>query len=296
MTTANSPAISNGRSVIQSAQRRSQPSIPTPGRSIIRSVAARLVEPMLRIALLGVLIGLWGLASKYWIDPIWISSPGAVWHRFTETVADGSLWRNTKVTFEEALLGLLFGTVLGVIAAILLHRARIVARLLDPYILAAYSLPRIALAPFFVVWLGIGLSSKVVLVMSVIFFVVLLNVRQGLDTVDSDLTDALRSMRAGPVDVTRHLLIPTILPWTMSAVKIGVGMALVSAVVGEVVGSTEGLGWYITNSLNQFDITGGVLVLLVMAILAMLLFYALTFIESRLFRWRRPQGAGTVPM
>jgi NitT/TauT family transport system permease protein len=272
----------------------SRPAITAAPRS---RLLPRLIEPMLRVVTLVGLIVLWELASKYWINPTWISSPGAVWDRFIDGIKDGSLWRNTSTTFEEALLGLIFGTIAGVLAALLLHRARLVARLLDPYILGAYSLPRIALAPFLVVWLGIGLSSKVVLVITVIFFVVLLNVRQGLDTVDPDLTEALRSMRAGPWVVTRHLLIPTVLPWTMSAVKIGVGMALVSAVVGEIVGSTQGLGWYITNSLNQFDITGGVMALLVMAALAMLLYYLLNFIDRRLFTWRRTAGKGSsVPM
>jgi NitT/TauT family transport system permease protein len=170
--------------------------------------------------------------------------------------------------------------------ALVLDRLRLVARILDPYLLAGYSLPRIALAPFFVLWLGIGLSSKVTLVTSVIFFVVLFNVRQGLGTVDPDLRDALKSMRAGPRTVARHLLYPTVLPWLVSAIKIGVGMALVSAIVGEIVGSTEGLGWYITNSLNQFDITGGVTALLVVVFLAMVMYYVLNLVERRLFRWR----------
>jgi NitT/TauT family transport system permease protein len=180
--------------------------------------------------------------------------------------------------------------------ALALDRLRLLARILDPYLLAGYSLPRIALAPFFVLWLGIGLASKITLVASVIFFVVLFNVRQGLGTVDPDLRDALKTMRAGPGTVVRHLLYPTVLPWLVSAVKIGVGMALVSAIVGEIVGSTEGLGWYITNSLNQFDITGGVTALLVVVFLAMVMYYALNFVERRLFRWRGGDpAANTVP-
>jgi NitT/TauT family transport system permease protein len=259
-------------------------------------LAARLFEPALILLTFVVLLVVWQLAARYWIDPVWISSPRLVAQRLADTAADGTLWTNTSATFQEALLGLAFGTVLGTVVAIVLDRARMLGRVLDPYILAGYSLPRIALAPFFVLWLGIGLASKVVLVVSVVFFVVLFNVRQGLGTVDPDLRDALKSMRAGSGVVTRQLLYPTVLPWLVSAVKIGVGMALVSAVVGEIVGSTEGLGWYITNSLNQFDVTGGVMALVVIVALAMVMYYAINLVERRLFRWRTGGSTtGTVP-
>jgi NitT/TauT family transport system permease protein len=252
----------------------------------------RLKEPLLIALSFVVLLVAWQLTATYWIKSVWTSSPSLVAKRLVDTLNDGTLLSNTWATFQEAVLGLVIGTVLGTVVALVLDRLRLVARVLDPYLLAGYSLPRIALAPFFVLWLGIGLASKVMLVISVIFFVVLFNVRQGLGTVDPDLRDALKSMRASPRTVARHLLYPTVLPWLVSAVKIGVGMALVSAIVGEIVGSTKGLGWYITNSLNQFDITGGVTALLVVVFLAMVMYYALNLVERRLFRWRGGDPAG----
>ena len=252
----------------------------------------RLREPSLVVLTFVALMVVWHLAATYWIKPVWISSPTLVAGRLVSTWKDGTLLDNTWATFQEALLGLLIGTVLGAVVALALDRLKLVARVLDPYLLAGYSLPRIALAPFFVLWLGIGLASKVTLVTSVIFFVVLFNVRQGLGTVDPDLRDALKSMRAGTRTVAAHLLYPTVLPWLVSAIKIGVGMALVSAIVGEIVGSTKGLGWYITNSLNQFDITGGVAALFVVVFLAMVMYYALNLVEHRLFRWRGNDTAG----
>jgi NitT/TauT family transport system permease protein len=257
-----------------------------------RGVWDRVREPLLIALTFVVLVLIWWFASVHWIKPVWISSPSLVAHRFVDTWKDGTLVANTWATFQEAILGLAAGTVLGLVVALVLDRLRLVARVLDPYLLAGYSLPRIALAPFFVLWLGIGLASKVTLVTSVIFFVVLFNVRQGLGTVDPDLRDALKSMRAGTRTVARHLLYPTVLPWLVSAIKIGVGMALVSAIVGEIVGSTKGLGWYITNSLNQFDITGGVTALLVVVFLAMVMYYVLDLVERRLFRWRGEDPAG----
>jgi NitT/TauT family transport system permease protein len=256
----------------------------------------RLQKGLLSTALFVVVVAAWEATSRYWIDPLWISSPRLVAERLWTGMSDGSLALNTWITVQEALIGLIIGTLAGVIAGLLLARVKPVAELLDPYILGAYSLPRIALAPFFVLWLGIGLASKVVLVVSVVFFVVLFNVRQGIETVDSDLTDAMKSMGASQWEITRQVVIPTVAPWIVSAVKIGVGMALVSAVVGEMVGSTGGLGWYVTRSLNQFDMTGGVTALLVMAAIAMLLYYFLAAFERRLFAWRGDGHSGTAPM
>ena len=157
----------------------------------------RAREPALVVLTFVALMLIWHLTATYWIKPVWISSPTLVAGRLVSTWKDGTLLDNTWATFQEALLGLLIGTVLGAVVALTLDRLKLIARVLDPYLLAGYSLPRIALAPFFVLWLGIGLASKVTLVTSVIFFVVLFNVRQGLGTVDPDLRDALKSMRAG---------------------------------------------------------------------------------------------------
>jgi len=173
----------------------------------------------------------------------------------------------------------------------------VVAREIDPYLLGVYSLPRVALAPFFILWFGIGLVSKVVLVVSVVGFVVLFNVRQGMESIDADILDALHSMRAGRWEVTRYVVIPSLIPWILSSVKIAVGIGFVSAVVGEMVGSTKGLGWYVTQSLNQFDMTGGVTSLVIMAVLALILYAIVGKIERRVCRWQASATAArTVPM
>lgn len=146
-------------------------------------------------------------------------------------------------------------------------------------------LPRVALAPFFILWFGIGLASKVALVVSVVGFVVLFNVRQGIDAIDPVMLDAMHSMRASRWQTTRNVVIPSVVPWLMAAIKISIGMAIVSAVVGELIGSTEGLGWYMTQAINQFDITGAITALLTMALLAMLMYGVVGIIERGVCRW-----------
>jgi NitT/TauT family transport system permease protein len=140
------------------------------------------------------------------------------------------------------------------------------------------------------VWFGIGIASKVLLAASIVFVVVLFNIREGTESIDSDLVDALRSMRASRWVMARQLIIPSLTPWLLASVKIGIGLALTGAVVGELVGANSGLGWYITNSLNVVDITGAITALLVMAVLAMVMYYLVLAVERRVLRWRAASG------
>lgn len=253
------------------------------------------VENLLRVGILVVLIAIWQLVSTL-AGTNWISSPWLVLQRYRELFANGTLLVNSYITLRETVLGLIIGTAIGLAAGILIARSNVLlGKAVDPFILGAYSLPRVALAPFFILWFGIGLTSKVALVVSVVAFVVLFNVRQGIENIDTILLDALRSMRAGRWQVTRYVIIPSVVPWLMAAIKISVGMALVSAVVGELIGSTAGLGWYMTQSLNQFDITGGITALLTMAILAMVLYGVVGLIERQVSHWQAASVVRTVP-
>lgn len=275
---------------------------PAPPQSSVRtfrSIAARasLGRRLASLALLVVFVGAWQLAAQFWIKPVWISSPVLVWGRLGQSLSDGSLARNTWATFEETLIGLAVGVVLGIAAGIALARLRNTAKILDPYLMGAYSLPRVALAPFFVLWFGIGLESKALLVASIAFFPVLFNVRQGMESIDPDLADAMRSMRAGPRSMLAQVVMPSVVPWIVSAIKIGIGMALIGAVVGELVGADRGLGWQVGQSINNFDMTGAVLSLIVMALIAMVLYYLMSSLERMLFQWRSESSVSSiVPM
>ena len=271
---------------------------PTPGprwpAALARAVFSRVT--LYRVLILVVLGGIWELVSL-WVGDTWVSTPLQVLRRYRDLLADGTLVSNSLVTLREAGIGLVLGTAIGLAVGILVARApRSLSRAIDPYILGAYSLPRVALAPFFILWFGIGLTSKVALVVSVVGFVVLFNVRQGIGAIDPVMIDALRSMRAGRWQMTRFVVVPSVVPWLMAAIKISVGMALVSAVVGELIGSTEGLGWYMTQATNQFDITGGITALLTMAILAMLMYAVVGVIERRICRWQVAGISQTVAM
>ena len=239
-------------------------------------------------AVFGVVVGSWFLVSDA-VGAQWVSSPSLVAHAFVTDARNGSLSRNTIATLKETIFGLVLGVLAGVVVGVLLGSApALIRRGLYPYILGAYSLPRVALAPFFVLWFGIGLESKVFLVVSVVGFVVLFNVQQGLQAIDRDMVNVLRTMRAGPLQTIRYVVVPSLVPWIVSATKISVGLAVVSAVVGEMVGATEGLGWKVTFALSQADMTGAVSSLLVMSAMALFLYAIVALIERRILRWQAP--------
>jgi NitT/TauT family transport system permease protein len=270
---------------------------PESGKRVKR--LSRSTEIGRNIALHTVVIALilvsWQYTADHWVRPVWISSPTLVWERLRDLIDNGKLWANASATLQEALLGLGIGTVLGLVVGLGLHRFKLTGKIVWPYLMTGYAMPRIALAPFFVMWFGIGLQSKVLLVVSVVFFVVLFNVRQGLETVDPDHLDVMRSMRAGRFSTMRYVLIPTVVPWLVAGVKIAVGQALVSAVVAEMVGSTKGLGWFVVDSLNRFDMSGALTALVILVLLARGLYYILAIVESQLFRWRKESGTVDVP-
>ena len=157
----------------------------------------------------------------------------------------------------------------------------------DPVIMGFYSLPRVSLAPLFIIWLGIGLFAKVALVASIVLFIVLFNVREGVRGIDREVIDAFRSMNASRGAMVRYVIVPSLVPWLLAASRIGIGMALIGAVVGEMVGSARGLGWYVMHTSGVYDMAGSITALVVLMVLAMLFNGVLALLERKMLRWRR---------
>lgn len=217
----------------------------------------------------------------------WISSPIDVAERLWAMLLDGSLEMHTWATVSEAALGLLAGIVLGLLPGLLLGFWPRLSKALDPIVMGFYSLPRVSLAPLFIIWLGIGLVSKAALVASMVLFVVLFNVREGIRNIDPDIVDSFRSMNASRAAMLRHVVIPSLIPWLVTAVRIGIGMALVGAVVGEMIASSRGLGWYVNYATNIYDMTGAITALVALMALAMAFNAILGILERRVMTWRR---------
>lgn len=224
-----------------------------------------------RVAVGGLTLLLWQFASGRWVDPFFVSSPSDVAARLAALVRSGELWPHLLTTLAEFGAGLGIGTAGGIALGLAIAFSGLVGQWFHPYVMALYSLPRVALAPLFIVWFGIGLTSKVTMVATMVIFAVFYNVYEGIRSIDPDLLDMARAHRASFLRTLRWIVFPALTPWLLTALRLGVGLALIGAVIAELVGSSAGLGYYIKNSSNLLDITG------VFAGLAVITAVAMTF-------------------
>lgn len=222
-----------------------------------------------RVVLALLLLALWEYASGRWVDPFFLSKPSQVWARLVRLAGSGELLLHLGVTLQETVLGLLLGMAVGVPAGVLFARSPMLSNIAQPFVMAFYSLPRVSLAPLFILWFGLGLLSKVMLVFTMVVFVAFYNSYQGVRSVDPDLIEMMRSMRASPHQITRWVILPSIRSWVMASLRLNIGMALIGAVIGEMFASSRGLGYYIQFSSGMFDTTGvftGLFIVMITAI------------------------------
>ena len=239
----------------------------------------------------------WELAATHWIDPFFYSKPSAIWGRltdwFTTGTAFGSIWTQLAVTLEEAVLGFVIGAVAGVVLGILLGRARFAAEVAAPFIKAANAVPRIVLASLFIIWFGLGLTSKVATAVVLVFFAVFFNAFQGAREVDRNLVDNARILGASRTQVLTSIVVPSATSWIFASLHAAFGFALIGAVVGEYAGADKGLGLLIANAQGTFDAAGIYAGMIIITVVALLAEYLLTLLENRLLRWRPPvQSSG----
>jgi NitT/TauT family transport system permease protein len=231
-------------------------------------------------------LSVWELVSGRLIKPFWISSPSAIWAQLADWIATGELWMHVEITLTETVLGFGFGAITGIAVGLALGLNRRLAAVLDPFIIAFYSLPKIALAPLFILWFGVGLLSKVVLATFVVFFLVFYNTYAGTLAVEQELVDVLRLMGATRWQIVRKVMLPSVLIWIFTGMKISVPYALIGAVVGEMMASNKGLGYLIQAAAGQYDTSGVFAALFVLMIIASGLHAVLKYSENLMLRWK----------
>ncbi|HEX6355924.1 ABC transporter permease [Actinophytocola sp.] len=239
-----------------------------------------------RVALVGVLLVLWEIAADRWIDITFISRPSDILGRLGDWVADGTLWTNTWITVQEIVYGFLLGAAAGVLVGFVLASLNFVYRVLDPFMMALYSIPKVALAPLFIVWFGIGMHMKVLLAAATVFFLVFLNTAAGVREVDRGLVDAVRLMGGSRWHVIRKVVLPSSMTGVLTGLKVAVPYALIGAVIGELVASNKGLGYLINDAAAQFDTAGVFATLVVLSVIAGLLNVVVNLIGRRVNRWK----------
>lgn len=255
-----------------------------------RRIAARLQARnwmvLLRVLLgLGVLLA-WELASDRLIGSFWISSPSRIAGYFMTILLSGELAGHMGVTLLAASSGYVIGAAGGVIVGFLLAELPLLAYVLEPYIQAFYGIPRIALAPLFIIWFGIGIMSKIVLVILVVFFLVFGSTYSGVKNVEPALINIVRIFGGSSWDVVRKVTLPASLPWIVSGLQLSVPYALVAAVTGEFIASSKGIGYMIALHSNLFFTTGAMTGIVVLAVTVLAASLLIMRLERRLLRWR----------
>jgi NitT/TauT family transport system permease protein len=224
-------------------------------------------------------------AAFFFGEPLVVAS--RVWSWF---VVEADIYRHLWVTLVETLLAFGIGAVLGLGGGLWLALAPLASAILDPYIKAANSMPRIILAPIFSVWFGLGIASKVALGVTLVFFIVFFNVYQGVKEVSPVVLANARMLGASQKQLLRHVYLPSATSWVFSSLHTSVGMAFVGAVVGEYLGSSQGVGYLILQAEGTFDINTVMAGIIVLTAFALALDAAVGRIEKRLMKWQPKAG------
>ena len=234
----------------------------------------------------------WEYAIGLVVNTRYVSSPSAVIAALVEQFESGDLARHVGATMTAAGGGYLIGIVVGLGGAFVLMASRRGYEVLEPFLLAFYSIPKIALAPLFIVWFGLALTPKILLTALMVFFIVFMNIVAGVRSVDRGLIDVARVLGAGRLTLIRTILIPAAAPSIMAAIRVTFSRAMVGAILAEFIASTAGLGYMIVRAARQFDIATVFAGVVVIAALVMLVNAAIRLIEVRLFPWASEQVAG----
>ena len=246
----------------------------------------RIVAPV-------VFLGGWQLlASNHVIDPFLYGKPSLIWKSlvdlFTKGTAFGSIWLNLWTTIKEAILGFLLGTAVGIVVGVLLGQVRYLSEVFGPYIKVANAVPRIVLGSIFIIAFGLGIFPKVLIAAVLVFFVVFFNAFQGVREVDQNLVSNVKVLGASPLEVIRHVTIPSALTWIIASLHTAFGFAIIGALVAEVLGAQHGIGLIISQAQGTFDPNTVFACMAIMAVVTLLAEYVITFVEKRLQSWRPP--------
>ena len=247
----------------------------------------------LQVAIFAIVFGLWELGARSGaIDTFFFSQPSTFlarawqWLAIPGTQLGGrSIYQHLAVTLSEMLGGFVLGVAFGITLGLMLGRSDFWARVFNPYIQVLNALPRLVLAPIFVLMFGIDERSKIALGFTMVFFIVFFNAYHGVRQVDRNIINNARMLGAGERELARHVLIPSALTWILSSLHTSVGFALVGAVVGEYLAAAQGIGWVISQAQGNFDSAGVYAGMLVLCVVVIIVEMGVTWLERRLVRW-----------
>ncbi len=264
------------------------------------SLLARAFDPDNRAAIRAgqiiaalLFLGLWQLSD---LDPFYVSRPSSIAVQLVKELGRQQFYADLWVTAQEMFLGYFIGAIAGIVLGVALGRWAYVARLLDPFLVALNSVPRIALAPMLIVWLGIDMASKVFLAATLVFFITFFNTLSGVRGVEQGLCNVARVQGASSWQIFTKVMLPASSTWILTGLKMSLPFALVGVILGEFMVSSKGLGYRLNLYSTSYDTTGAITMIVIMMILTMLLTGLFDRLEAHLLRWRPPMtGMSTAP-
>jgi NitT/TauT family transport system permease protein len=233
-----------------------------------------------------VLLALWEWRGR---GLMWVSQPSLIAAKLAEWFS-GEIYIHLWTTAVELVVGLMIGTLAGVLLGLVLGRARYLGNVLRPIIVALYSVPLVSLAPLFIMFFGVEMMPKIVLVSLVVFFLLFFNTFAGVDSIDEDLVASLELMGARRLEVFRKVVMPACMTWVMTGIKIALPYALVATITGEILSARYGLGYLLKQAAQQYDMTSLYAVLLLLMVVGLFISEIAVRGEQWLLRWRNPNG------
>jgi len=239
-----------------------------------------------RIVVAVALLALWEGLSGPVFDAFWFSRPSEIGQWLWDASATGQLWRDLLATFQATAIGYAFGAVLGLALGLALAQSEAVAMVLKTFILAIYGIPRIALAPLFILWFGIAMTSKVMMAAMMTFMLVFFNTYEGIRAADLELRNVARVLGANRWQLFFRVTLPNASPWIIAGLRIAIPQSLVAAVVAEFIASTHGLGYRMMETTSSLDTPGTMAGIVILMVLVVLLNTVLDRGENHFLRWR----------
>jgi NitT/TauT family transport system permease protein len=262
-------------------------------KSLLRTLAG--ANALYQVLATVLFLALWEGASRWFDLGFWLSSPAAIAAEIDRWAATGTLWLDMRMTLTAAGLGFVIGSLVGAVTGFVLGWVRWLGDLFEPFVLALYTIPKIALAPLFVLWFGIGLTNKVMFSGLLVFFMVFVTTYQGTRQVDRDLVENARLLGAGRFAIWTKIAIPYSAVWMLAGVRIGLPYALIGAIVGEFVASTSGVGFRIKEATSYLNTAGVFAGLVVLMTISLILLALLKIIEHRALGWQNAKGEIRMP-
>lgn len=255
-------------------------------REFLRKLNPKAIA--LQIAFAAAVIGLWQLlASTRVVDPFWTSEPSSIWSALLNELGSGTFQSAFGITLYETIMGFLISVVAGIVSGVVLFSAPLLFTVLRPFITLFNNLPRLVFAPLLVVYLGLGSWSRITLVISVVYVMVVLNTMAGLRSCEADHLFLAKAMGARRIATFVKFMLPSAIPSIFVSLQLGLTFAFLSAILGELMSGGDGLGSLISSDLSVYAFGNVFALLFIMAVVATIMSSLIRLLERRLLAWRR---------